>query len=161
MKIREGFVSNSSSSSFLAVGYDIKEKELENKFDLNTLEADILYAWLNKSENVEEMSQEMFSKPYNELEPHEKLETMREVKYAEYDQFEDSLIGNNDEDGAPRGSFFIGRRLVVFSEETEALEVSTFTELDISLKKYKDAAEKAGLDLSNKEPVLLVGTMLT
>lgn len=63
MKVREGFVSNSSSSSFVLRGIEIKEKELAKIWDIDTKSEDLfelLYSEAHKRKLMIESTRDYF-----------------------------------------------------------------------------------------------------
>ena len=164
MKHRIGFVSNSSSSSFLAIGYSLDKDVLKDAYgvnDIREIEIKIMRSLLDNDDMLEKQSQKDYKKSFDQLDNDEKLEVLWDLKYS--DKIDDDLlIGDNDEEGVPRGTFFVGKRLKVFSEYgDDIMSITEFSELNLNVKKFAEAAKESGLNLDETEPVILTGTMLT
>lgn len=130
MKIRNGFVSNSSSCSFIAVGYIVNTDQYDKKTILKKLGC--------SDEKIAEYENDLYELFYNIAE-----EQGIEIKYN----------GDDGYDGDKNNTIFVCHTLARGDECNEfGNDIFSFIELKDKVKPIK---EKLNLD---QEPVLLFGT---
>lgn len=103
MKVRTGFVSNSSSSSFMLVGFVLDENRKEEAENA-----------LASPERLNGMSQKRYNKKYDELTDG----TKEDLKYDALYNNKIVLLSNSD-DGAPEGKVVVGRRWTIDSDDMQ------------------------------------------
>lgn len=157
MKTRQGFVSNSSSSSFVFLGW---EADREKASLVQLIEVIVGPEKLNEAS-----LRSYFKKPWNELNKDEQKDVCQDLKY-EFRNEEDGLAFIDDEEqGAPAGKSLIGIYLAVCSSEDYGFgnEKWTLEELKGKLAKLADTfgvemLQSLGITDS---PVIRLGTMMT
>lgn len=137
MKTRSGFVSNSSSSSFVLIGwmFDKSEKSL-----IQVMEETIRLEALNLA------SLETFRKPWNDLDEQHK----KDLYYERFENRSKFTILDHEENGAPDDKIVVGRMLVLGDDVEQ--KIIKFDELSNFLN---------GLPYARKDAIVLTGTMLT
>ena len=135
MKIRNGFVSNSSSSSFVAKGY------LVNSIDI---------------EKVCEFIKELAPDIYETVKKNSEVNTEEFVCEAgSFYRFPVSIKKGNSENGIPEGDWFIGEDFIIGDESGYLPEKIIKVTPSDNLKKLKDLL---GI---NQELVIVVGNCVS
>ena len=161
MKIRLGFVSNSSSSSFVAIGFSLPEKENKNIY-LNFL---MKVTNLSQQEIKDKISKMYRDEKYKEIQDNseEMFKLARELFYEEFyaeynnlEEYNEIKILDDTEVGAPRGQIFLGFDIMESKDEGDIQEriapLSKYTSL---LNQIKDK-----LGINDSEIKILTGTRM-
>lgn len=133
MKIRQGFVSNSSSSSFVLYGYCFDNKDYTTEEILK----EIGYSYDKETEEWYDMFDELL--------------------------FSGFYISDNSETGAPRGKIILGKILGEIEDSGYFENIGVINNLsdikDEINEKFKSFLEK--VNLNDSEPVLILGNRMS
>lgn len=161
MKTRQGFVSNSSSSSFVFLGWEIDRDKVSG--------VDVAKTFAS-AERLEKNSQQLFSKSWTELSDDEIQNVCADVLY-ELENEEDGIVFfDHEERGAPKGKSLLGKCLAI-SNEVGAFDNTCWTadEITTMLGTLRDkmgvidggeGARLLGIT-DDHRPILRVGMMMT
>ena len=136
MKKRQGFVSNSSSSSFVCIGVQIEESEI------SFMELAELFMGIKKEDLIKKMSpenKEEYEKA-DDIDKKEILENELEEHMYEYDRYGDEIRVETGGDKFPSGSYVIAKYL---SESEDYMENKNYNFSEI-YDEMKEINEKLG-----------------
>ena len=142
MKTRNGFVSNSSSASFVIVGWLFDRDKVTRK--------EIMEEVLNKT-RLDEFSTKVAGKNWNELDEFEQDDVFYELSNSP--KYHLSIL-DHEEMGAPQGKTVVGRMLLPIDSEDWGAEQTILPLSD--LKYFLDE-----FPYSKNEAVIMTGTMMT
>jgi len=169
MKTRLGVVSNSSTSSFVVVGFLLDSEAFPLKKIMSVIwgnEPDFpkedpaerkrgcMHKEVQGAKFCPECGKETWvENPYNDFD-----DTLRDYLYDKRDE-SDFTIRDNSDDGAPDGKTLVGVQAACWSDENGTAEESE-RELESVLEQLREL--RTGLGLGEKEPVkLVVGTCMS
>jgi len=117
MKIRNGFVSNSSSSSFVVIGFTVDR----DKYTLLDI------AKVLNPDDFSEITPELIEEDV----------ALKNLLYDFASGSDSFVIRDNEEDGAPSGKILIGVEIACIDDngEIDTIEVDLETDADVSLIK--------------------------
>ena len=144
MKLRAGFVSNSSSSSFTAVGFLIDRDKTQ-----------ALIEKVYEPEVLNEVAEEQFKKPWAELDEVERNEVYYDLKDST-----DICIMDNEEEGAPEDKAFIGRKIEEHDDNEGATEESQ-TKISDLVAEFSTFCEVAPDIFKIEDLTIMVGSRMS
>ena len=118
MKVRNGFVSNSSSSSFVVVGILIDKD--------SPARTDFIKAVMGGKE-LDKVATNSFGKTFDEIEKYAQKDILEDMSYDVGDKGYELLEG--EDDGVPEGKTLIGKPIIDVSSDGDQLD---FDEIDLS-----------------------------